>query len=551
MSPEEHVRSYIDAHITDAAIEIPPDQSLGDFAIPCFHLSKIHKKAPQIIASELADELPKHPGIDRIEAKGPYLNIFLDRAWMAEQVLQAEITCEKKNKKLLIEYLSPNPNKPLHLGHLRNMLLGSSLVNISRAAGYDVIAAILNNDRGIHICKSMLAYQKLGGQKTPEEMGLKGDHFVGHWYVQFQKHAQEHPELEEQAQEMLRKWEAGDEEVRALWKKTSTWALKGHKQTCERLGITFDRTYYESDIYDIAKNIVLDGLERGLFERDEKGNVVVDLEELGTKVLLRADDTTIYMTQDIHLADMRQKEENPDAQIYVVGEEQKHHFKQLFAILEKLGMEHAESLYHLWYGLIALPEGRMKSREGTVVDTDDLLEEMESLAKHAVLERHDDLTQDEVELRARAIGDAALRFFIIKYDPKTAFTYDPKESLSFEGETGPYIQYAIARIASVLKDAPSGDVDYTKIAGETEYSLIRLLSQTVQVVEEAAESYKPHLVARHALNIAQSFTQFYHECKVLVDDQSVSIARAELCRATKTHLEYLLDLLGIQSLDAM
>lgn len=535
----------------DALLETPPARELGDVAFPCFALAKSMRKAPHAIAQELSERLA-HPMIARSEPKGPYLNIFYRPEALAEHVLNASPKPSAGDARhMLLEFPSPNTNKPLHLGHLRNMLLGETLARVAEASGERVTRTNLYNDRGVHICKSMLAYTRWGEGSTPVGMGLKSDHFVGHWYVEFAKRAKDDESLEEEAQEMLRRWEAGDPEVRALWETMNEWAYRGYLETFERLGLGWDKHYYESDIYTEGKGLVEKGLKDEVFERDEKGNVRAPLGGLGEPVVLRADGTAVYMTQDLHLAQARQDEWSPDAQVYVVGEEQTHRFKQLFAILQAIGMERAEGLYHLSYGLISLPEGRMKSREGTVVDVDDLLDEMETLAAEAVRERHPDISDEAVLERARVIGHGALRYFILKYDPKTSFVYNPKESLSFEGETGPYVQYAAARISSILSEGEAGKEDASALIAPEEQTLLAALAKTSETITEAAQSYKPHLVARHAMAVAQAFTAFYHACRVLDAPEPQRSARLALLRKTREHLEYLLLLLGIETLEEM
>ena len=556
MSFEQELAQIISTHAQleqqtiQELLEVPPELALGDYALPCFALAKQLKKNPAQIAQELAKEI-QADFLERTEAKGPYLNFYLKRAAVAKRVLTKTTISAPKNKKIVFEFPSPNTNKPLHLGHLRNMLLGEATARTCAQAGYEVIRTNLNNDRGIHICKSMLAYKKYGDNKTPQDLELKPDHFVGHYYVKYAQEAKENPSLEEEAQEMLRAWEAGDKEVRALWKQMNDWAHEGFAVTYNRLGISFDKEYYEHAFYEDAKKRVQEAHKKGIFSTDENKNIIAPLgEKLGDKVVLRADGTAIYATQDIGLAQLKQEDFKPDNEVYVVAEEQTHYFKQLFAIFDLLGMDHER--HHLSYGMISLPSGRMKSREGNVVDCDALLDEVEAVAKEEILNRHKNLSEEELAKRSRVIGHAALRFFMLKYEPKTGFVYDPEESVSFEGETGPYIQYAAARIQSILKEAPvSGEVDYSLLSSEEEYALLRTLRNTLGVVEEAARQYKVHLVARHALKVAQTFTSFYHACRILDAPEDVRDARVALIRKTREHLEKLLDLLGIELLEEM
>jgi len=551
MDFEREVALQMREHLSeDIPLEIPPNPALGDFALPCFSLAKFLKKSPQAIASELAETIIPKPPIARMHATGPYLNIFLDAALVAQHTLTTEPTFADTKRSVLFEYPSPNTNKPLHLGHLRNMLIGHATSSIVECAGNIVVRTNLNNDRGVHICKSMLAYDLYGEGNTPQDVELKPDHFVGHWYVRFAKEAEHNPELEVQAQELLRRWEAGDAHARAIWAKMNGWAHEGFQETYARLGVHFDKEYYESAFYQQAKDSVLSAHAQGVFTTDNKENIVADLGVLGQKVVLRADGTAVYATQDIGLARIRQEEFSPDEQVYVVAEEQNHYFTQLFAIFTKLGMTH--TVHHLTYGLISLPSGRMKSREGTVVDCDDLLDEMEQLAAQQVRTRHPELSEDEVRKRAIAIGHGALRFFILKYEPKTSFVYDAQESISFEGETGPYVQYAAARISSILREETVPQTaEYALLSTAEEHALITALRNTQNVIAQAAAHYKPHLVARHAMSIAQAFTTFYHEHHIKTAPDDIKHARLVLIHKTRQHLALLLGLLGIDVLDEM
>ncbi|HJX05659.1 MAG TPA: arginine--tRNA ligase, partial [Candidatus Nanoarchaeia archaeon] len=456
-----------------------------------------------------------------------------------------------RKEKVMVEYPAPNTNKPLHLGHVRNMLLGNSICNILAFAGYQAIPVDLVNDRGVHICKSMLAYQKWGKNKQPDK---KSDHFVGDFYVMYSKKEKEHPELEKEIQEMLRKWEAGDKEIFELWNKMRKWALDGFKQTYALFDVYHKKVYYESEIYQHGKEIILDGLKRGVFSKDEKGAIVADLEKdgLGKKVLLREDGTGIYITQDLYLAKVKFDDYKMDKSVYIVGNEQKYHFQVLFKLLEMLGFPFAKNCYHLAYGMIYLPEGRMKSREGTVVDADNLVEEMNAVAEKEIKKRHK-LDKKELGKRKRIISMGALKFFILKYDPMKDFTYNPEESISFEGETGPYVQYAHARICSIFKKVKKFEPEKIKpvFSHDLEFKLIKILSDFKNVVREAAENYKPSLVARYALELAQAFNEFYHECPVLKAEKKVMESRLALIFCVKQVLKNALDLLGIKAPEEM
>jgi arginyl-tRNA synthetase len=555
-------------------IEIPPSPDMGDFAFPCFVLAKQLKKAPNIIAQELAAKIKPKAPISEVKAVGPYLNFFVDKSKLSSDVIKDIINCAAcygswplNHEKVMVEYPAPNTNKPLHLGHVRNMLLGNSICNILAFAGYQAIPVDLVNDRGVHICKSMLAYQKWGKNKKPnisrtdkadskdkKSFVKKSDHFVGDFYVMYSQKEKENPELEKEVQEMLRKWEAGDKETVALWKKMKEWALNGIRETYLKFGTYHKKVYYESDFYDKGKDIVLDGLKQGLFEKDENGAIVANLEKdgLGKKVLLREDGTSIYITQDLALAKIKFEEYRMDRSVHVVGNEQIHHFKVLFKLLEMLKMPFAKKCYHLAYGYVSIPEGRMKSREGTVVDADNLVDELEQYARDEIKKRHK-LKDDEIKFRSSIIGMGALKFFILKYDPMKDFTYDPKESISFEGETGPYVQYAHARICSIFKNVKKFEPEKIKPSFEhkLELRLITLLSNFPNIVKDAAEEYKPSLVARYALELAQAFNEFYHECPVLKAEKKVMESRLVLIFCVKQVLKNALDLLGIQSPEEM
>ncbi|HII71322.1 TPA: arginine--tRNA ligase, partial [Candidatus Woesearchaeota archaeon] len=470
--------------IDDSVLEVPPDPALGDYAFPCFTLSKTLKKSPQAIAEWLASKIKPDDVIAEVKNAGPYLNFFIDKSALARSVITAVLKDGgsfgqgSERRKVLLEFPSPNTNKPLHLGHIRNMLLGTSIGNILKFNGNSIINVNLNNDRGIHICKSMLAYRLFGDNQEPD---MKSDHFVGKWYVIFAQKAKDQPELEEQAQEMLRKWEAGDKELHALWKRMNDWAFSGFSKTYETFGVTFDKQYFESEIFRTGKDYVAAGLKSGVFAKDDDGNVMVDLENygLGKKVVLRADGTSVYATQDMALANVKNKDfPDADVSIYVVANEQDHYFRQLFKIFELMKYPFANRCYHLSYGMVNLPDGRMKSREGTVVDADDLVDEMVSLAKAAIELRHKELGDEKTTDRAFVIGMGALRFFILKHDPSKDMTYDPNESISFEGETGPYVQYVHARIAGIKKKYGKDldrDIDFSLLDTPEEVALLKLI----------------------------------------------------------------------------
>jgi arginyl-tRNA synthetase len=532
---------------------MPPDRSLGDAAFACFSVAKTLKKNPNQIAEELKAKLKLPSIVKKVETQGAYLNFFVNKQSLAEDVIRAIKKGKfgsgaKKKEKIVVEYPAPNTNKPLHLGHVRNILLGNSLCNLLRFAGYEVIPVDLVNDRGVHVCKSMLAYKRWGRGKEPDK---KPDHFVGDFYVMYSK--KESPEMEQEIREMLKQWEEGDKELRALWKKMRTWALHGFKETYEAFDVHHDKTYYESDTYMHGKELILEGLKKGLFQKDEKGAIVVDLEGLGKKVLLREDGTGIYITQDIYLAKLKFDDFRPDRSVYVVANEQIHHFKVLFKVLDILGFSFSKKCYHLAYGMVFLPEGKMKSREGIVVDADDLVDEMKKIASDEVRKRYK-LKDDEVEKRSRIIGMGALKFFVLKFDPQKDFVYNPEESISFEGETGPYVQYAHARICSVLrkhKKKPSNRIKFSLLTSSHEEKIIVMLSQFPDVAEDAAEHYRPYVVARYLIELAQAFNEFYHECPILQSEKELMEARLSLIVATKKVLADGLGLLGIDAPEEM
>ncbi|KHO50930.1 MAG: arginyl-tRNA synthetase [archaeon GW2011_AR16] len=552
-----------------SVLEIPPTPEMGDFAFPCFDLAKPFKKAPHLIARDLAEQLKPSAPIEKVAASGPYLNFFIDKTVMIQQILQ-QIHQQNEDyglhpatqKVVVMEYPSPNTNKPLHLGHVRNILIGSSVSHLFKQAGHKVVQVNLNNDRGIHICKSMLAYQKWGGKELPEDKGIKSDHFVGKYYVLFSEKLKEYPELEQEAQQMLVQWEQGDKEVRKVWKLMNAWAYGGFEDTYEKLGVFFDKYYYESNFYDLAKKIVEQGIKKGVFEKDPDGSLFIDftndpdehLRHLGKKIVLRGDGTSIYITQDLHLAKQKYDDYKFDQSVIVTATEQNHHFQILFAILKKLGYVWADKQHHLSYGMVYLPHGKMKSREGTVVDADDLIENMQDLAKVEIRKRHPDLSEVALQKRAHMIGLGALKFFILKVDHQRDIHFNPEESISFEGETGPYVQYAHARICSILKKygkKPLANVNYRLLKHEDEIDLAKLLGRFPELVLDGAKHYKPSLIAHYLIQVAQQFSKFYTNCQVLIDDHAVQEARILLCYCTKLVLANGLKLLGIEAPEEM
>lgn len=564
MKSEDEIKEELKRILSlDIQLEIPPDPAMGDFAFPCFPLAKTFRKKPELIAQELKEKFQKIASVEHIEVKGAYLNFFVNKQQVAEGVIHAIRTEResfghhpKKNSLVLIESPGPNTNKPLHLGHLRNILIGMSMQKLLLAYGKTTHIVNVVNDRGVHICKSMLAYQKFGNDSTPQSEKRKSDHFVGDFYVKFSQAEKEHPEYEQEIQDMLLKWEQGDKKVRALWKKMNTWALKGFQETYKKLGLKIKKEYLESDTYLAGKELILKNLEKGIFQKDDQGSVIINLEDkgLGNKVLIRANGTAVYITQDIYMAQKRYEDFTFDEMIYVVGNEQDYHFKVLFEIFKKLNFPFAEKCYHFSYGMVELPEGKMKSREGTVIDTDDIIEDMVSLAQEEVSSRYSDLSEKEKQDRAEAIAMAALRFFFLKFDPLKNFVFSAKEALSFEGETGPYIQYSHARICSILRNhgkkiSPSADLSLLKEQEET--VLLTALSQFSQVIEDAAIKRKPHLLCRYTFELAQYFNEFYHKHQVLKADDHLRDARLQLCDAVRQVIANALMILDIEPLERM
>ncbi len=531
-------------------IEVPPDPSMGDFAYPCFTLAKSMKKNPSEIAADLAKLKFERP-IEKITNSGPYLNFFINQEDMAKAVLSSVDEDHAKKvsgKKVMVEYSSPNTNKPLHLGHLRNIATGKAISNILEFTGDKVIQSCVVNDRGIHICKSMLMYMRYGKDQEPDK---KPDHFVGDFYVMFNIKAKENPDILEDAKSLLIRWEKGDEKVRKIWKLMNNWAIEGFDQTYERLGIRFDKIYLESEIYKGGKDIIKKGVSEGILKKED-GAIIADLERfgLGKKVLMRSDGTSLYITQDIGLAKLKFDEFDLDKSIYVVGSEQDLHFRQLFCILDMLGFGFAKHCHHLSYGMVYLPEGKMKSREGIVVDADNLLDEMYDLAEEEITKRHK-LDPSEVEKRSKIISLGALKFFLLKTDPNKDMTYDPRKSISFEGETGPYVQYAYARISGIMRKAGEFRCTDFSVFGADEMSLIRKLSFFPSVVSASKSHLKPSLIARYLLELSQMFNEYYHAVPVLKAGSGVREARLFLLEKIRTTIKTGLKLLDIDVLEEM
>jgi len=543
-----------------------PEPQFGDFAIACHSFAKELKMSPQDIASKLLDVIDDSL-ITKSEAVAGYLNVFVDSSVLAEEVLSEinkkeswlerfrtkadqPLAGKKGKEKIVLEYSSPNTNKPLHLGHVRNNVLGMSLANILETQNSNVEKVQLINDRGIHIMKSLVAYQKLGKGKTPESENTKGDHFVGEYYVKF-----DDEKMMEDAQEALREWEAGDKEIKDLWKKMNKWVSNGFEDTYKLLGSEFDKTYYESEIYESGKKIIEQGLEKGIFKQEDDGSVSVDLEDIGLdkKILQRSDGTSIYVTQDLALAVKRQEEYGADSLVYVVGHEQEYHFKVLFEILKRLGYGWSKNLYHLSYGLVFLPEGKMKSREGKVVDADDIIKEVKDLASKEIKKRFPEISKDETKDRARIIGMGALKFLLLRVTPSQSIHYDPKQAIAFEGSTGPYIQYAHARISSILeKESAPKKVKFELLKSTEEKEVILKLMQYKDMLKDSADNYNPSTVCNYLLELSQVFNAFYHKNKVLkAESEDLKNARLLLIKSVQIVLKDGLGLLGIEAPDKM
>ena len=562
----------------------------GHLTLVVFPFLKMSRKGPEQTAQEIGEYLKANePAVAAFNVIKGFLNLTIASATWIELLneIQADeqyglVKATETSPLVMIEYSSPNTNKPLHLGHVRNNLLGNALANIVAANGNKVVKTNIVNDRGIHICKSMLAWKKYGNGETPETSGKKGDHLVGDYYVSFDKHykaevkelmakftaqgmsddeakakAEAESPLMQEAREMLVKWEAGDPEVRGLWEMMNNWVYAGFDETYKKMGVSFDKIYYESNTYLEGKEKVMEGLEKGFFFKKEDGSVWADLtaEGLDHKLLLRGDGTSVYMTQDIGTAKLRFADYPIDKMIYVVGNEQNYHFQVLSILLDKLGFEWGKSLVHFSYGMVELPEGKMKSREGTVVDADDLMEEMIATAKETSQElgKLDGLTQEEADDIARIVGLGALKYFILKVDARKNMTFNPKESIDFNGNTGPFIQYTYARIQSVLrKAAESGIVVPEQIpAGielsEKEEGLIQMVADFAAVVKQAGEDYSPSIIANYTYDLVKEYNQFYHDFSILREEnEAVKVFRIALSANVAKVVRLGMGLLGIE-----
>ena len=546
----------------ESSIQIPPKEIKFTYSFPVYRLSQIEGRNPSQIAQELEQNLVLPDFLEKIEADGHYLNFRVKPKFILENIFKLkdtygriyEILKEKEETplKIVIEYPAPNTNKPLHIGHVRNMLLGSSMSNLLRYKGHEVFEVNLINDRGVHICKSMLAYKRLGHNKEPDK---KPDHFVGDFYVKYNELEQNNKNIIKEVQEMLRLWEAEEPKTRLLWKKMNKWALEGFEETYKKLEITFDKVYFESDIYKRGKGIILKNLEKGIFNETEDGAVEADLKNsynLPNKILLRKDGTSLYITQDIFLAFLKKEDFDYDRSLYVVANEQDLYFKQLFAVLDMIGFK--EDKYHFSYGMISLPEGRMKSREGTIVDADEVITEIQELAYKEVNKRYPEIIEEEKVYRANIIGMGALKFFILKFNHKSEFIFNPKQSISFEGETGPYIQYCFARIESIIsksKEKIDLDINWDLFNNDSEQNLLKHLNNFPEKVDLATKKNSIHLIPQYLLALCQTFNSFYSNCLVISEDKQLERARLLLIKCVQIVIKTGLSILGIETLEKM
>ncbi len=576
-------QNHVDIYTGD--LVYPENSDLGDLSLPVFKFASIFKKAPAEIARQLANTLniKKIKFIKKVEALGGYLNFFLDYEIITKEVLGEVLkkgdkfgNAPKNKAKILVESVSPNSNKPLHLGHVRNAVLGEAVARILETQGSKIIRANLVNDRGLHICKAMVAYTNFGkvleGQSktrkdSPERSSLKGDHFVGKYYVIYEQELQKNPKLEDEARVCLRNWEKGEKETLKLWHEMRSWVLDGFKETYKALGLHFDRVDYESEIWKNGKEIISAGLNKKIFKKEKDGAIIAPLEKfnLPDKVLLRSDGTSLYITTDLYLAQKRYKEEKFNQVIYVVGSEQDLYFKQLFAIFSLLQAPYTAKARHLSYGMVFLPQGKMKSREGTVVDADDLISKLQAYAREEVKSRHDFLRQDEIDRRSRAIALAALKYYILAVNPPSSMHFNPKEALAFTGKTGPYLLYTLARTRSILRKVRNTKPEAinksktvnskNKIAEylkeKEERQLILGMAKFPEVLERSAKTLDPEELATYLYNLAKMFSDFYEKHQVLHSRRELSLARLQLVKACANVLDRGLSLLGIDTLEEM
>lgn len=562
--------------INSINIETPPNPEMGDIAFPLFIFAKTFRTAPPKIAADLYSRIVNNTDLKQFgeaKAAGAYLNIFLPKSDLASDVLHKILT-EKENygktkslsgKKIMLEFSGPNTNKPLHLGHLRNDAVGECISRVLKFCGADVFKVNIINDRGVHICKSMLAYQKFANGTTPEKEGVKSDHFVGDMYVAFHKYSQENAEkADAEAKQILLDWESGtNPELMQLWKMMNKWAIDGISETYKRTGVSFEKLYFESETYLKGKDQVLKGLKDGIFYKEEDGSIWIDLApiNLDKKVLLRGDGTSLYITQDIGTAILRHNDWAFNQMIYVVGNEQEYHFKVLFYILKQLGFEWASDMYHLSYGMVNLPEGKMKSREGTVVDADDLIDSLHEDALKKISENGREKEVGDIDAVAENIALGALHYFLLQVSPKKDMLFNPKESLSFTGNTGPYLQYMGARISSILRKAESpetkellknGSVKPELLSHKSEWELLKTLEDFPNHVDRAGERKDPSVLTSYLYEVSKAFSRFYRDCPILsAGDADLSATRLQLAQATKIVLQNAMNLTVIPFMEVM
>lgn len=578
----EAIKALYNADIEPSALQVSVTRKefTGDFTLVVFPLLRLSHSTPENTGNAIGEWLKANvPEISEYNCVKGFLNLLFSNLFWNE--LFGEIVADKDfgdlpttGKNIMVEFSSPNTNKPLHLGHIRNNLLGDSVSRLLKASGNNVIKTTLVNDRGVHICKSMLAWLKVGNGATPESTGIKGDHLVGDMYVAFndiykkeveeliaggmdEETAKKEAPCLKEAHEMLQKWEAGDKEVRDLWARMNGWVLKGFDESYKALGITFDKVYYESQTYLLGKELVQKGLDMGVFVKDPDGSVWCDLtaDGLDRKLLIRSDGTSVYITQDLGTAERRFAEYHLDSHVYVVGNEQNYHFQVLKLILKKLGFEWSDNIFHLSYGMVELPEGKMKSREGTVVDADDLIQKMYEEARATSDEsgKLADMSEEDKAKLYRMIGLGALKYFIIKVDPKKTMLFNPKESIDFNGNTGPFIQYTHARIRSILRKAAEKGIEYAasplpKVElSAKEIRLIKLLNTFPAKIAEGAQAYSPAVIANYAYDLAKEFNQYYHDTPILKEEyEDVLKMRLVLIDTLSAVLRKAMGILGIE-----
>ena len=578
----EAIKALYNADIEPSALQVSVTRKefTGDFTLVVFPLLRLSRSTPENTGNAIGEWLKANvPEISEYNCVKGFLNLLFSNLFWNE--LFGEIVADKDfgdlpmtGKNIMVEFSSPNTNKPLHLGHIRNNLLGDSVSRLLKASGNNVIKTTLVNDRGVHICKSMLAWLKVGNGATPESTGIKGDHLVGDMYVAFnniykkevddlvaggmdEETAKKEAPCLREAHEMLQKWEAGDKEVRDLWARMNGWVLKGFDESYKALGITFDKVYYESQTYLLGKELVQKGLDMGVFVKDPDGSVWCDLtaDGLDRKLLIRSDGTSVYITQDLGTAERRFAEYHLDSHVYVVGNEQNYHFQVLKLILKKLGFEWSDNIFHLSYGMVELPEGKMKSREGTVVDADDLIQKMYEEARATSDEsgKLADMSEEDKAKLYHMIGLGALKYFIIKVDPKKTMLFNPKESIDFNGNTGPFIQYTHARIRSILRKAAEKGIEYAAYPlpkvelSAKEIRLIKLLNTFPAKIAEGAQAYSPAVIANYAYDLAKEFNQYYHDTPILKEEnEDVLKMRLLLIDTLSSVLRKAMGILGIE-----